>query len=631
MAVAGIEIYCENFKKLHIELQNEKFLFSCISEGLLPEGLRYQLNLARDVNDVTFVNNVEGILNEGNSRLLDVVYQQTKDTVKDFSDKVADFESNLVLGNIALVRRRAKQMCDSVIWEKQKTLMGKLVRLRVEKNRTRNFQKSGGSRKISGACYVKEKDKPRGAPFPVNLRLHRRHRKKTNHNLPPNQSYIPTPEELSLRDPIVLTQKEGFVIPEAGKELCRMGPKTCPTPTTPVDELAQQEAWLKWREGMRWAWLFNKEKRPDDVEQNFIKQPWYRKTDKKAPRADDCPELEAFIAAVGRDVSDPNLRRPIKDNLTPEMRQFIKEVREDYPRENLRVRMEDKGSRFVVTDGETEDNLIKNDLENTVHYKELDIDPKYEYAGKVREWADRGLRTGEITEEMHGFVTNPDNNENARPKPVYKTHKTDDEGNLQNPVPIRNITVGTGTVVHALSKLCQMSLEHLTTEEHLPRMDKSTKAVLRRFVFMNENSEPLSISAVLALADIKSMYPNTDLPGALETVRQRAQQHRTPLGLSAEYLVEGLKLCLECNCVAFDGKFYIPCRGCAQGTCHACHFTDLWIGDITLKHTSTSNVSTENFSIYRDDGKDIIEEKDIAEYTAQLNSLHPNLKWDVRT
>ena len=127
------------------------------------------------------------------------------------------------------------------------------------------------------------------------------------------------------------------------------------------------------------------------------------------------------------------------------------------------------------------------------------------------------------------------------------------------------------------------------------------------------------------------MYPNTDLSGALETVRQRAQQHPTPLGLSAEYLVEGLKLCLECNCVAFDEKFYIPCRGCAQGTCHACNFTDLWIGDITLKHTSTSKVNTENFSIYRDDGKDIIEDKDIAEYTTQLNSLHPNLKWDVRT
>ena len=118
---------------------------------------------------------------------------------------------------------------------------------------------------------------------------------------------------------------------------------------------------------------------------------------------------------------------------------------------------------------------------------------------------------------------------------------------------------------------------------------------------------------------------------ALETIRQRAQQHPTPLGLSAEYLVEGLQVCLECNSVEFDGKFYIPCRGCAQGTCHVCHFTDLWIGDITEKHIIKSEASTEKFSIYRDDGKDIIDESDVEEYTQQVNSLHPNLNWEVRS
>ena len=107
------------------------------------------------------------------------------------------------------------------------------------------------------------------------------------------------------------------------------------------------------------------------------------------------------------------------------MRDFIKEVREDYPKDNLRVRKEDKGSRFVVTDGEIEDNLIKNDLENPVHYKQLDEDPKDDFIEKVRQWADKGLRNSEINEDMHEFVTNSDNSENAKPKPVYKTYKTD--------------------------------------------------------------------------------------------------------------------------------------------------------------------------------------------------------------
>ena len=237
--VDPLSIYCENFKQLQIELQNEKFLFSCISEGLIPEGLRCKINLARDVNDVTFVNEVQESLNNGNSRLLDVMYNQTVDIVVKYSEKVASYESSLSSDRLARVRTRAKQLCDYKINEKQNTMRKKLNRLRAEKVQTNNFLRSGGSRKMFGDCYMREKDKPRGAPFPVNLRLHRRHRKKANHNFPPDQAYTPSPEELSLRDPIVLTQKEGFVIPEAGKELCRMGPKTCPTPTAPVDELAQ--------------------------------------------------------------------------------------------------------------------------------------------------------------------------------------------------------------------------------------------------------------------------------------------------------------------------------------------------------------------------------------------------------
>ena len=188
---------------------------------------------------------------------------------------------------------------------------------------------------MAGYTYMKQSDKVRGTPFPTNLRLHRRHRKKHDFNCNPDQGYTPTQEELELGNPVILTKKEGFAISEAGNKLCRMGPKTCPTPTQPVDELAQYESFLKWRESMRWAYFFNKDKRPEDVEQTFLKTPWYRKTKRAAPVA--CPALETYFESVGRDLSDPSLRTKISDNLTPEMREFIKEVREEYPGQNLRV------------------------------------------------------------------------------------------------------------------------------------------------------------------------------------------------------------------------------------------------------------------------------------------------------
>ena len=46
----------------------------------------------------------------------------------------------------------------------------------------------------------------------------------------------------------------------------------------------------------------------------------------------------------------------------------------------------------------------------------------------------------------------------ANPQPKYKTHKIDSEGNMPDPVPLRTITVGSGTPVLSLSKLCAKSI-----------------------------------------------------------------------------------------------------------------------------------------------------------------------------
>ena len=39
--------------------QNNKFLFSCISEGLIPSGLTFNFNLAKFVNDEAFVKKIQ--------------------------------------------------------------------------------------------------------------------------------------------------------------------------------------------------------------------------------------------------------------------------------------------------------------------------------------------------------------------------------------------------------------------------------------------------------------------------------------------------------------------------------------------------------------------------------------------
>ena len=76
----------------------------------------------------------------------------------------------------------------------------------------------------------------------------------------------------------------------------------------------------------------------------------------------------------------------------------------------------------------------------------------------------------------------------------------------------------------------------------------------------------LSPQSVFAFSDIKSMYPNVDYQEGIADIKAKLENDPSPLGLSVDYLAAGLQLCMECNCVQFRGRYYIPCQGCAQGT-----------------------------------------------------------------
>ena len=80
---------------------------------------------------------------------------------------------------------------------------------------------------------------------------------------------------------------------EDAKALMRKSPKFCPTPRGPIDEKGHYEAFLRYRESMRWKWFFNKNKDPNNIDDEYSKKPWDERTKKKAPIATDAPELEA--------------------------------------------------------------------------------------------------------------------------------------------------------------------------------------------------------------------------------------------------------------------------------------------------------------------------------------------------
>ena len=96
--------------------------------------------------------------------------------------------------------------------------------------------------------------------------------------------------------------------------------------------------------------------------------PWYQHSERSPPAAS--ASVEAFMEACLGDMMDPDQRRRIHDNLDPSERDALKDYEINFPADNLRIWLEDKGPRFIIADGDQEDKMIENDLKNENEFTE---------------------------------------------------------------------------------------------------------------------------------------------------------------------------------------------------------------------------------------------------------------------
>ena len=76
-----------------------KYFKSCISEVLLPTGLRGKLSLAMDVNNADLVEEIQNQMNIHGSKLLDIIVIQSQEnevTYKNYFEKASYDVRNLV-------------------------------------------------------------------------------------------------------------------------------------------------------------------------------------------------------------------------------------------------------------------------------------------------------------------------------------------------------------------------------------------------------------------------------------------------------------------------------------------------------------------------------------------------------
>ena len=117
--------------------------------------------------------------------------------------------------------------------------------------------------------------------------------------------------------------------------------------------------------------VFFIESNPEDGQESSSHLPQVPKEKKWKPPPSRYPELELFLASVRRDLINPRNIKLARDNLTQGERVALKQLRNS----DVVIRIQDKGSRFVLIEkGEYEDKMF-GQLQNQLHYKPLQEDP----------------------------------------------------------------------------------------------------------------------------------------------------------------------------------------------------------------------------------------------------------------
>ena len=105
------------------------------------------------------------------------------------------------------------------------------------------------------------------------------------------------------------------------------------------------------------------------------------------------------------------------------------------------VRIQDKGSRFVILNQEEYRDKMLRHLNNSLHYNKVNSDPTPEHFVRVKNWGRKWLGEGQISQEIATWVANLD----PKPGVAFGNVKTHKEGN-----PLRLITSYCGTSIEGL-------------------------------------------------------------------------------------------------------------------------------------------------------------------------------------
>ena len=253
------------------------------------------------------------------------------------------------------------------------------------------------------------------------------------------------------------------------------------TPRNPIDISDMAIGTHNWAESIRWAsfwfkWKLGQQQdkagfedlTKDDLDE-FERTPWYKRTDRSAPLADQ--DTENFISECQIQFLDPKNRRRIKGNFTKGQWESARKLRNLPLTHNAGLRFADKSSKTIITNLDNDDELILSDINDAKFYDCVTVDPTVRIKERIYNFAVKWFDENVLDENQFAFITDISDTVPGKIKPLIKTHKPE-------PWPIRVLLSGSNTPVQPLSKFVQYNIKHLPS--YLPHQILDTKEFYRK-------------------------------------------------------------------------------------------------------------------------------------------------------
>ena len=387
-------------------------------------------------------------------------------------------------------------------------------------------------------------------------------------------------------------------------DLLALGPKYCPTPRSLDRQRLSQDV----TEGCRRIRLKELYHDPDklyhdpdklyhdpDKVVDSVPPRFYMRTGYVAPSGRD-KALDAYCDTLqSRTDVYQSSRRP-HDNLSPELKTALRELREMVTKRIVRISPADKGGAVVVQDAANYVSEANRQLQNERHYSKLKKDPTLQIAKTSNELVNRLHIDGHIDDiTCRWALVKPNNVRCHQFHLLPKIHKT-----LTNP-PGRPIVSCVNGPTESLSKLVDHWLQgHVAS---LSSHVKDTTHMLRTLQQWNHDYGPFRDGVRLVTIDVIGLYtniPHQDLLTALRFHLNSMPQTNIP---PTERIVDIAHHVLSSNVFSFEEDYFQQIFSTAMGTPMAPSAANLFMGwlEAQVLASSPAPVSQDTWKRFIDD------------------------------